>query len=188
MGETVHMWTNRKNCVYSNCSDYENTAIWTDNGSVELDTNWSCYFIIPKKTGRVNLFSIETNVSGKKDTTLVTKKFSAIIPPKISLKLIEDNYTKNGTIKISLVNTRTGRPVNKRYKIGRMFEPYVYNERDSIVGRIGFCFDPTIKLENGGHSKFKLESGYKIKINVYVRDWKTDLLIPAENTLIYTIK
>jgi len=75
--------------------------------------------------------------------------------------------------------------MSKRYEVGRMYEPLIYNSQDSLVGEIPLCFGTKIGKWNfrqflGEH---KIESGYKMRIRLLVRDMQTDLLIGTDETI-----
>jgi len=181
-----HMWVGKKNFIASTYNGSDKfIKVWTDNGVVDT-VNHCC--IKPIRTGSVNVFSIQQIWTGKKYDTIQTKStFKAIVPPNISLKVIKDNLKKDSTITISLVDSLTLKPVDKRYQVGRIYEPLVYDSDGNFIRDVLPCGGTTIYLENEIIPEPRVKSGYKIKIRLLVRDIKTDLLIPS-NELIYTLK
>lgn len=187
---TKHMWVGINNPIVSTYIGSEDfIKVWTDNGVVDSgDFYITNYCIRPYMTGNVNVFSIQRIWTGGKYDTIRTKStFYAIRPPNISLKVTKDNFKKDSTITFALVDSLTLKPVNRRFKIGRMFYPLVYDSLDNFIGKLILCFGTTIDFAKEMHRELKVRSGYKLKIRLLVRDLKTDLLI-STNELIYIIK
>lgn len=189
-----HMWVGRKNPIVSTCiGSNEFIKIWTDNGVVDSgDYYLATYCIKPTKTGIINVYSIQQIWTGEKYDTVQTKdSFIGIIPPNISIEVTKDNFRKDSCISFSLINSFTLKPMGKRYEVGCLYQPLVYDQQGNLIGKIPFCFGTTIdfidELNEVANRKLKVKSGYKIKIKVLVRDIKTDLLIPS-NEILYTLK
>ena len=188
--QTKHMWVGIKNPIVSTyIGSQEFIKVWTDNGVVDSGEFYlTNYCVRPIRTGNVNVYSIQKIWTGTKYDTVKTKNtFKAIDPPNISLKVLKDNFKKDSTITISLIDSLTLKPVDKRYEVGRMFQPLVYDNLGNYIGEVILCFGTTIDFANEMHRELKVRSGYKIKIRLLVRDMKTDLLIPT-NEIVYTIK
>lgn len=191
---TKHMWVGRKNPINSTYNgSQEFIKVWTDNGVVDSgDYYLTNYCIIPAKTGFINVYSIQQIWTGKNYDTIQTKNtFIGINPPDISIKVTKDNFRKDSSISFSLIHSLTLKPIDKRYEIGCMYQPLVYDCQDNLVGEVPLCFGTTIDFANEltkeANRKLKIKSGYKIKIKVLVRDMYTDLLIPT-NEILYTLK
>jgi hypothetical protein len=187
-----NLWQGKNNPITSNyMGDFRIIKVWTDNGSIDSGdyylTNLS---ITPQRTGIVNVYSIQEVWNGKKYDTIQTKNtFKAIKAPSIIVKLKSDQYTKDTTISFTLIDSLTSKPISKRYKIGRFFEPEILDYNGNLIGHLTMCSGTEINLNDPiqNSNEIKFEKGYKIKIVITIRDMKTDLLIPTEE-FVYTIR
>lgn len=187
---TKHMWVGMLNPIASDyAGSYDFIKVWTDNGVADSgDHYFSDYAIIPEHEGEVTVYSIQRIWRGKHYDTITTKSvFTAIASPKISLRIAHDNFTKDSTLTFELIDNSTGKPADNRYKVGRMYVPYVYDSNYNQVGIIYECFGTTIDLSYKRFYRFHMQSGYTLKFTILVRDMKTDLLIAAD-TFTYTLK
>jgi hypothetical protein len=105
------------------------------------------------------------------------------------LKLKSEQYSKDTNISFTLIDSLTSKPINKRYKIGRFFEPEIFDNNGISLGQLTMCSGTEISLTDPiqNSSEIKFRKGYKIKIVITIRDMKTDLLIPTK-AFVYTIK
>jgi hypothetical protein len=186
-----YMWVGRKNPIASNYNGSTKFInLWTDNGSVDTcDYYLGEYCITPVNSGIVQVFSIHQIWNGTKydDTIKTTNSFIAINPPNISIIVTEDDSLKDFNFKISFVNSLTMKLIGERYEVGRMYDVYVYDNNDKYLGRVEDFWQPSFNFGSDFVLKSKLKKGYRLKIGILVRDTKTDLLIPTNETM-YTIK
>jgi hypothetical protein len=185
--KTKHMWVGLKNNIASNYIGSDKfLRVWADNGIV--DSNAFC--VTPLKPGKVTVFSVQQIYNGEKWDTIETKNyFTAIEAPKIKIKIINEDIQKDSTIQFALVDKKTNKEMTKRYRVGRMYEPVIYNSQDSLIGAINPCFGMTIEKNKlrPFMKKHKIQKGDKIKMRLDIRDTQTDLLIPTE-ALTYIFK
>lgn len=188
---TLHMWVGKKNPIVPLYPGGHFIRVRTDNGSVDSgDYYYGNYCITPAKQGLVHVYSSQKIWTGQKyDTVETNNTFTAIIQPKISILVSNDHFKKNFNMKLTLIDSLSGKLMSKRYKVGRMYEPWVFDKHDSLIGRIPLCFGTTIDFSKSTSKKQKqiLKNGYKIRIWLLVRDMKTDLLIPT-NEVLYKLK
>ena len=158
------MWVGLKNYIRSDyIGSEEILKLWGDNGTVDTgDYYLSKHCITPLKPGKVIVYSIQKVYTGIKWDTVSTKNtFTAIVPPKIMLQVIKDNFKKDTTIQFVLIDKKTNLQLPNRYKIGRMYQPNIYNSHDSLIGHIQNCFATTIEKRQIKWfiQNHKLESG-----------------------------
>ncbi|WP_171609946.1 hypothetical protein [Limnovirga soli] len=190
--QTKNLWQGKINPITSNyIGDFRILKVWTDNGTIDTgDYYLTNYAITPKRTGNVNVYSIQEVGNGKKYDTIQTKNtFKAITPPTVIVKLKSDHYTEDTIISFTLSDSLTSKPISKRYKIGRFFEPEILDNNGNLIGHLKMCSGTEISLNDPFHNdnEIKFEKGYKIKFVITIRDMKTDLLIPTEE-FVYSIR
>jgi hypothetical protein len=190
--QTKHLWLGETNPITSDyIGEYEFLKLWTDNGQIDTgDYYLTNYAIKPERSGIVNIYSIQKIWNGSNYDTIQTQNiFTAITPPKIIVKLKSDHYGKDTTITIELIDSLTTKRIGKRYKIGRFFEPEIFDNNGNLIGRLSMCFGTEIKLNDPmlKESTIFYAKGYKIKFVITIRDMETDLLIPTSEFL-YTIR
>jgi len=186
--EIRHMWVGLKNPI-AEIGPAEIIKVWTDNGTADSCRYYMVDFCVtPLKIGSVNVFSIQRIWNGKKYDTVSTKNsFIAIKPPTIKLEILKDNFRIDSTIEFRLIDKKTKKPMGKRYEVGVMYEPEIYDQKDSLIGKVHLCFGTKIYFNQERMQKLKVKINYKIKIRVLVRDMETDLLISVEE-LVYKLK
>ena len=160
----------------------EDIKLWTDNGTIDscnYDFKGNC--ITPERPGKAIIYSTLRIYTGERwDTVSVKTVFTAITPPDIKILITKDNFLKDSSIQFQLVDNNTNKPLPQRYQVGRMYEPRIFNLQDSVIGKATLCFGTKINKDNFygiSTRKPKIESGYKMKLFVLVRDMETDLLI-----------
>ena len=193
--ETKHMWVGRCNpinMISTVSGDF--IKVWTDNGIVDSgDYYLATYCVKPTKAGKVNVYSIQSLWNGEQYDTISTKTtFTAIVPPQLSISVTRDDFRKKGYLRFTFIDKNTNKEAGKRYQVAALYEPKVYNDKGILIGKLGLCFGKTIDFNNEKYDMKILEdyivkSGDKIKIGLWARDMKTDLLIYLDE-LIYTFK
>lgn len=185
-----YMWVGGENPIAPISNGSSNVIkLWTDNGTVEnVDFDPTEYAIIPKIEGKVNVYSLQkVSTANGYDTVNTKNTFIAILPPQIVIKVTNDKFKSDSSISFALINKETMESLPKRYQVGRMYEPKVYDSNGKFIGNIILCYGNTIVFNGPFNKGLKVESGYQIRFTVTVRDNKTDLLISTEEVS-YTLK
>ncbi|MEO8770724.1 MAG: hypothetical protein ABI402_11580 [Ferruginibacter sp.] len=193
--ETKHMLVGRCNLINMNAvGSGEFIKVWTDNGIVDSgDYYLADYCVKPGKAGSVNVYSIQSIWNGEQYDTVSTKTtFTAIVPPQLSILVTKDDFKKNEHLRFTFIDKKTKKEAGKRYQVAAMYEPKVYDKKGILIGKSGLCFGKTIDFSTEKNDMIILDhhtakSGDKIKISLWARDMKTDLLIYVDE-LIYTFK
>lgn len=179
---TKYLWLGRVNPIASDCvGEFQILKVWTDNGTIDTGNYYlTNYAITPVKSGTVNVYSLQRVWNGESYDTIQTKNtFNAILQPKIIVKLKSDLNNKGSVIRFDLIDSLTNRPIKRRYRIGRFYDPEVFDNNGTLIGTLSMCHARQINLNDPLHNvnQIKFEKGYKIKFVITLRDMQTDLLI-----------
>jgi hypothetical protein len=183
--DTKHMWVGQRNIVASTGID-DLVEVWGDSAEVDSIDKSHCA-IIPLAVGPIYLHSLHS-VRSSSNTVAKTDTFHAIVRPMMRIKVVKDDFKKDSTIEFVIIDETTSKPVDNRYEVGRMYEPFVLNPNDSVKGRLDHCYGTTIDFKkNKSGYNVDAQSGDKIQLRIWIRDRQTDLLLPAKE-LVYTLK
>lgn len=135
-----HLWVGIDNLVSSNYhGGFEILKIESDNGVISsYKGNTTIFSINPKYAGSVKITSTQKIWNGKKyDSIQTINTFKAILPPKILIQLDKERTHKHATLSFLLIDGFSFKPIGRRYKIGRFFEPVILDASGKVIGNLG---------------------------------------------------
>ena len=103
----------------------------------------------------------------------------AVNQPEIRVMDLYDSLTTTGELRFFLADKYKFTQLSERYQIAQPFEVLVFDQTYKLVGKIA-CNREQVILFDADKLGFEIKKGYKIAMQLLVRDVETDLLIPAD--------
>ncbi|MFM9985243.1 MAG: hypothetical protein ACKVOK_08440, partial [Flavobacteriales bacterium] len=113
------------------------------------------------------------------DTIYTIDKFMAVNQPEIRVMDLYDSLTTTGELRFFLADKYKFTELGERYQIAQPFEVMVFDQSYKLVGKIA-CDREQVIVFDSNKLGFEIKKGYKIAMQLLVRDVETDLLIPAD--------
>ncbi len=182
-GPQKFMWVDLKNVVISTLmGSAEFIEVWTDNGRADRPSYYSPDFctVTPAFEGKVHVYTSQRIPFGNDwDTIYTVDKFMAVNQPEIRVMDLYDSLTTTGELRFFLADKYKFTQLSERYQIAQPFEVLVFDQTYKLVGKIA-CNREQVILFDADKLGFEIKKGYKIAMQLLVRDVETDLLIPAD--------
>ena len=182
-GPQKFMWVDLKNVVISTMmGSAEFIEVWTDNGRADRPKYYSPDFctVTPAFEGNVHVYTSQRIPYGTDwDTIYTVDKFVAVNQPEIRVMDLYDSLTTTGELRFFLADKYKFTELGERYKIAQPYEVMVFDQSYKLVGKIACDREQVIQFDSRSLG-FEIKKGYKIAMQLLVRDIETDLLIPAD--------
>ncbi len=177
------MWVDLKNIVTSTLvGSAEILNAYTSNGDADKPSyyaNDQCA-ITPNMPGEVTVMAIQRvrNKDGWDTVTTVTS-FIAIEQPEIRLMILNDSMASHCRLQFFLADKYNFQPLTNRYLITNYYETLFFDEEEKFIGKLPRINSNIIDCGEL-NLPFTIKKGYRMVLQVMVRDMETDLLIPAD--------
>ncbi|GAB2528809.1 hypothetical protein [Rufibacter soli] len=141
------------------------------------------YYLTPDAAGPV-VVQAEVFTQGQKDSNTEISTFEAITLPLVEVRLLKNEYTKHQRLRFGLFDKSTGKPLPRRYHVGRFFDVKVYDEKGELVARAPMQSGTTIFL-TPFPEPIPIVKGHFIRFSFPIRDFKTGILFSSDE-LVHT--